>query len=350
MQWTHRNKLAAFHFVTLCILSVTFWRYFLETVLLPEAPRLAIALVFASSVFTWMFVGFLLWKEKWMKVTGALVFTIPIFFQTTGWQAYFGGIVVISLLYMAAVMVEHEQKERLKFSSVRSLLVSKQLSVLAFSIALSLGYFACIRSLSWSDLEPRFRLGHGVTEKILEWGGYVQPELGTLIQQKKTVDEYLLSFNQTSLLSNDDATKQFEELNNEVGRLKAQGINVEFSGDALSSVQGVARDNVLATGRKQLSELVGRPVWGNEQIGTVFTEVLQTKLSALLEGSRAREHIPDRVLPFFISLLFFLTVWPIGLLLFPIWGAVAAFWVAIFRSFQWIVITEHMVMQERIDD
>ena len=350
MQWTHRKKLIAFHLVILCILSGTFWRYFSNTVQFPETFRLVMTLIFASGVFSWVFVGFLLWNEKWMKGIGVFVFTLPIFFQTTGWQAYLGGMAVVLFLYLTARMVEHEQKERLKFSAVRTLLVAKQMSVFAFSLALSLGYFTYIRSLSWNDLEPRFRLGQGVIEKILEWGGYVQPELGSLIREKKTVDEYLLSLNESSLLSNNDETKQFEQLNDEVGRLRAQGINVEFSGDALSSVRGVAQENVLVTGRKQLSELTGRPVQGNEQIGAVFAEVLQTKVSALLEGSRVRERIPDHVLPFFISLLFFLTVWPIGLLLFPVWGVVAAAWITLFRSFQWIVITKRTVIQEQVDD
>lgn len=219
-------------------------------------------LIFASGVFSWVFVGFLLWNEKWMKGIGVFVFTLPIFFQTTGWQAYLGGMAVVLFLYLTARMVEHEQKERLKFSAVRTLLVAKQLSVFAFSLALSLGYFTYIRSLSWNDLEPRFRLGQGVIEKILEWGGYVQPELGSLIREKKTVDEYLLSLNESSLLSNNDETKQFEQLNDEVGRLRAQGINVEFSGDALSSVRGVAQE--CAGNRPKTAERTHRETGAGE--------------------------------------------------------------------------------------
>lgn len=350
MEWTKRRKLVALHLVILCILSVTFWGYFSKTVVFPETNGLIVALVFASGLFVWMLSGFILWKEKSIKLVGALIFTVPIFFQTTGWQAYLGGIFVALLLYLAAIMVEREERDRLTFSSSRAFLVSKQVGVLAFSLALSLGYFAFIRSLSWDDLEPRFRLGHGAIEKILEWGGYFQPELGSVVKDKKTVDEYLLSLQQSSSVSSEDEMKQFEQLSNEVGRLRAQGINVEFSGDALSSVRGVAKDSMLANGRKQLSELAGRPVKGDEQIAMVFTEVLQTKISTLLEGSRVRERISDRVLPFFITMLFFLTVWPIGLLLFSMWSAVATILIATFRSFGWMVTTKRTVMQEQLED
>ncbi|MBP6889221.1 MAG: hypothetical protein KBC83_03415 [Candidatus Moranbacteria bacterium] len=350
MEWTNRKKFLVGHLVILCILSVTFWRYFFGTVQSPETFRLIMTLAFASIVFVWMFSGFILWREKASKVIGSVAFTLPIFFQVTGWQAYLGGVLVIGLLYGSALMAEHEQKGRLKFSSIRILLVTKQMSIFAFSLALSLGYYASIRALSWDDLEPRFRLGKGAIEKILEWGGYIQPELGLLIREKKTVDEYILSLDQASPLSGDDESKQFKQLNDEVGRLRAQGINVEFSGDALSSVRGVAQNNALTAGRKQLSELAGRPVQGNEEIGVVFAEVLQTKLSTLLEGSRVQEHISDQVLPFFVTLLFFLTVWPVGLLLFLIWSVIAAIFIALLRSFGWITFVGHMTTQERLDE
>lgn len=350
MQWTRRRKLLVGHFLILCAFSVIFWGYFFGTVRLPETGRLMSTLALASILFIWMFSGFVLWKEKAMKMAGALAFTLPIFFWASDWRAYFGGIIVVSLLYVAAVMVGHEQRERLRFSPSRLLLVAKQVSVFAFSLALSLGYFVSIRSLSWDDLEPRFRLGHGAIEKILEWGGYIQPELDSLIEEKKTVDEYILSLDQTSFLSSDDKSQQFEQLSDEVGRLRAQGINVEFSGDALSSVRGAAKENTLVSGRKQLGELIGRPVRGDEEIGAVFAEILQTKLSALLEGSRVRDRISDRVLPLFIATLFFLTVWPIGLLLFSVWSVLSAAIITLFRSLHWIDLTDRTVTQEQLED
>ena len=350
MQWTRRKKLLIGHFVVLCVLSVVFGSFFFETVQLPETARLLSAFLYASGLFIWLLVGFIIWKERLVRAAGAFVFTLPVFFQVTDWRIYIGGAIVIGLLYVAAVMVEHERKERRKFSSVRMLLVAKQTSILAFSIALSLGYFASIRSLSWEDLEPRFRLGHGAIEKILEWGGYIQPELGVLVQEKKTVDEYILSLDQTSSLAPGDEVSQFEQLNNEVGRLRAQGINVEFSGDALASVRGIAEENVLVVGRQQLSELVGRPVRGDERADEVFSEVLQTKVSSLLDGSRVRERISDQALPFFISMLFFLTIWPIGLLFFLVWSFGATMLIAIFRSFRWISCAERTILQEQLED
>lgn len=350
MQWTHRKKLVLGHAVLLVLLSGIFWQYFAGTVALPETSRVIITLVLASFLFAWMLAGFLLWKENVMKVVGAFIFTVPIFFQTTGWQAYLAGAAVAVLLYSAAIMVGREQGERLRFSSVRTLLVAKQVSVFAFSLALSLGYFGFIRSLSWDDLEPRLRLGKGGMEKILEWGGYIQPEFGSVIHENKTVDEYILSLNQAPSDSVEEEAKKIEQLSDEVSRLRSQGINVEFSGDALSSVRGVATEDALVMGRKQLSELAGRPVEGHEPVGEVFAEALQAKVSALLEGSRVRERIPDQALPFFIATLFFLTVWPIALLLFSLWSALAALFLLLVRSFGWIVIAPHLQTQERMED
>jgi hypothetical protein len=213
MQWTRRKKLLVAHLLVLCVLSVIFWQYFSGTVRFPETDRLLSTLALASGLFVWMFSGFILWKEKPMRIAGAFVFVAPLFFQVADWRAYLGEILIVGFLYAAAVMVEREQRERLKFSSARTLLVAKQISVFAFSFALSLGYFASIHSLSWDDLEPRFRLGRAKDTRMER----VHPPNWTLIEEKNHSTSFI---DQTSSLSSGDKSQQFEQLN-EVGRLRA---------------------------------------------------------------------------------------------------------------------------------
>lgn len=313
--------------------------------------RIGMVCVLASGFFVWILAGLLILEKQWQaRLMLAGIVIAPLFVWTFDIRVYLGLCLATLSFFMSTKAVEQEMTERLKFSPIRLLLVAKQLSVFSFSLALSLGYFVSIRTLSWDDLTPRFRLGESTLTKILQWGGRIEPNLATLGEEHKTVDDYLRALNRKASIDQTDEMTQFNQLNDQVGRLREQGINVEFSGDALASVRGAAEEATLTSGRKQIGDLVGRPVRGDEQIVAVFGEVIQNKLFAIVEGSRVREYIPNQVLPIFIAFLFFLTVWPIGLLIFPLWSLGASGIVRVFRMFRWIEIAEQPVMQERLID
>ncbi len=349
MSLTRRQRLVIGHLILLAGISVLFWSLFRTSITLPESAAIVRALLSASILFSWMLVGFLIWKEPTALWVGIGCVVLPPLFWGFDVRAYAGFLVAIFCLWAAAREVSRETEDRLAFSSGRSFAVAKFMGVLGFSILISMGYFLSIRTLSWEDLVSRFQLRAGTVEKIATLVGYVQPELAELGQDHRTVDEYLRSLNGFSFLNTSDEALQFEQLNDEVGRLREQGINIEFTGDALTLVRGAAEESSLASGRQQLGELAGRQVDGDEQISALFAEVLEKKIFAIVEGSRMQERIPDRTLPVFIALLFFLTVWPLALLLFSVWSFAAALCIRLFRALHWIEVTRHAALQERLE-
>lgn len=330
-------------------LSVIFWMLFQKSIEEPESVAIAKVLLSASILFSWMLVGLLLWRESSALWIGIGCVVTPVLFWGFDVRAYPGILVAVFFFWAAAREVSRETEDRLSFSSGRSFAVARQMGVLGFSILISIGYFLSIKALSWEDLVSRFQLRTGTVERMATLVGYIQPELAELGRDHRTVDEYLRSLNGLSFLNTSDESLQFEQLNDQVGRLREQGINIEFSGDALVLVRGAAEASSLASGRQQLGELAGRTVSGDEQIATLFAEVLEKKIFAVVEGSRMQERIPDRNLPIFIASLFFLTVWPLALLLFSVWSFVAALCIGLFRSWRWIEISRHATLQERME-
>ncbi len=347
---TARQKLVVAHVILSVVVSVVFWLFLHTAIDHPGGREIGVAVLAASGLFAWMLVGFLLWKEPLALWIGLLSIVMPLFFWGRDGRLVVGVALVLFLLWISARSIQHELQERLIFSSARAFVVAKQSSVLGFSLLLSLGYFVSIQMLSWDDLTPRFRLGAGTIEQILTWVSRLDPALASLGKNHQTVDEYLRSFGAASSLETGNETQQFEALNDQIGRLQAQGITVAFSGDALASVRNAAESNALTSGRRQLGELAGRTVEGNESVSALFSEVVQKKLFTIVEGSRLRERIPDRVLPAFIALLFFLTIWPVGLMLFSVWSRMATVVIALFRKVRWIEIGKHPVVQERLEE
>lgn len=349
MQLTRRQRLVVGHLVLLGGISLLFWALFQASIAEPESAAIVRALLSASVLFSWMLVGLLLWKEPSALWIGIGCVVAPVLFWGFDARAYAGLLVAVFCLWAAAREVSQETEDRLSFSSGRSFAVAKQMGVLGFSLLISIGYFLSIRTLSWEDLVSRFQLRAGTVEKMATFVGYIQPELADLGRDHRTVDEYLRSLNGFSFLNTSDEALQFEQLNDQVGRLREQGINIEFSGDALALVRGAAEESSLASGRQQLGELAGRTVNGDEQIAALFAEVLEKKIFAVVEGSRMQERIPDRNLPVFIAFLFFLTVWPLALLLFSVWSFIAALCIGLFRSLRWIEISRHAALQDRLE-
>lgn len=350
MNATHRQKLVFAHLLALAVLSVLFWSLFHTILWSSENGGMIRILIVVSMFFPWLLVGFLLWKESWALLLGSVFSVLPVFFWTLDIRVYLGLFVASLCIFLGAKKAQHEIRERLTFLPSRAFFLAKQSSVLGFSIALSFGYFLSIQTMSWDNLVSRFHFGEGTVKQLISWAGYIQPELASIGKDHQTVDEYILSLNHSEFSDTQDTTQQFHQLDDQIGHLREQGINIEFSGDALASVRGAAKENMLLSGRKQLEGLVGRSVKGDELITTIFAEVLQKKLFAITEGAQVREHIPDRSLPIFIAILFFLTIWPLALLLFSLWNPLAALLINLFRRFHWIEILRHTTVQERLEE
>lgn len=347
---TSRQKLVIGHLLVFLGISVGFWYLFRETLQDSEGARVVQMFLISMVFFPWLLSGFLLWKELSALYLGSIIAVLPVFFFAMDIRVYGGLLVAAFCIFLGAKKSQHEIQERLSFLPARAFLVAKQSSVLGFSLALSLGYFLSIRTFSWDDLSSRLHFGEGTVRQVISWAGYIQPEFASIGKDNQTVDDYIRSLNRQPSSGIQDDAEQFRQLDDQLGQLRAQGIQVEFSGDALLAVREAAETNMLVSGRKQFEGLVGRPVRGNEPVADLFSEAIEKKLFAITEAAQVRERIPDRVLPTFITLLFFLTLWPVLLIIFSLWSPIGAFLIALFRRFHWIEILKHTVTQERLEE
>ncbi|TXH06696.1 MAG: hypothetical protein E6Q06_05150 [Candidatus Moraniibacteriota bacterium] len=289
--------------ITLCLVSLVSYFCFssvMDAALLNGASIFFSPIVWFLPLITLFSVGAIVWRERPYQVAGSILFVLPsLFFAPT--------LVHVAILSLAAILVfsglvriGHELASRIHFSLRRVVFVGMSQVILALSLVISSQYYAHVESFSWDRLVPSFDLAEGTGAWVLRIAGKFSPSLASLRDRDLSVDEFLAELR--------------------------PAIGVASSTEAVSNGVGEAfRQAEMLRSKVELSRLLGREVGGGESMNEILSEVLRKKIIAFVSGNSAGtgEHqVP--FLPFFLSILLFFTIYPIGSLLAPIALSLAA--------------------------
>ena len=117
--------------------------------------------------------------------------------------------------------------------------------------------------------------------------------------------------------------------------------------DAPLEVQNMFWEQELARTKKELGRLLGREVIGTENMQVILAEVLRKKTIALFSNGSTKLPIP--ILPFFLSFLLFLTLYPLLAFLVPFIGILAHGLFRMFLTFGWVKLSVVSAEQEIIE-
>jgi hypothetical protein len=81
--------------------------------------------------------------------------------------------------------------------------------------------------------------------------------------------------------------------------------------DAKDSMSKKNQELILSVGRKQLSDMIGQPVNGNEKISDIFAGLINKKLNDYFR-SPIGENGKTSAFPLILAVILFLTIYPIG--------------------------------------
>ncbi len=262
-----------------------------------DAVRVDGASVFVAPAL-WFFMalvlfalGALAWRERAYQLVASTVLVAPsLLFALTLTHAAVTLIASLSL-FVGLLHVNHELGARIRLSLYRSVAVGMTPILLAVSLAISSQYYAHINTLAWDQLVPSFDLAEGSGAWLLRVAGTLSPSLATLQDRNLSVDTFL------------------SELR--------PAIEVGGPGEVLSTRVGEAvRQAEIIRSKIELSRLLGRNVSGDESMNAILSEVLRKKTVAFVSGN-ATDTAKVPFLPFFLAILLFFTVFPIGSLLAP---------------------------------
>lgn len=347
---TTREMLGMGVLVLIGICSFFAWRSFSHLMLIGDAVSLWEP-VFWFVLFTILFLfGTILWTRKLERLLGAILLPLIGLFYFQSWEYVVVGLIAGSCFFSSSHSVAREGRDRIHFHFYRSLRSGSFFCILGLSLLLSSAYYVSLKASTWEELVPRFRIGEGMTKVVLKVAGMIQPSFAELSEGDQTVDEFLLSFGESNLDSGAPLPTEnlgqewsffYPEINQFLSREDMRVVSSQVSSQ-------IAEKMYLENGRRQIAALIGRNVSGDERISDVLTIALQNKFITSLSGGQGSERVPSQAIPFFLSLLLFLTLLPLATIFVPVCILTAYLLFLAGVSLGWLRLEKVMTEQERL--
>ena len=197
--------------------------------------------------------------------------------------------------------------------------------VLALSLLISSQYFFITNNPNGQKVIPKLDFSL-ITSKVVEPVlSFVNPSFKSIPKGELTVDEFIIHSQQ-----NIDKTNSSEEINS-------------------SRIQFLQKNNemIVQEGRRQLSQMVGRVVGGNEKMSDIFAELINKKINDFFQP-KINDDSSFSFYSYAVAIILFITIWPLSSILTILWFLIIIFIFKIFVYFSLVEIKKVTVQKEII--
>lgn len=322
MSWSSRKKLAAALLLLLSVLSFGAWYALEQAVLVKEASSFLVPALWFGGLFLVLLQGVLIWKERWFSLLVAGGLLLPSLVQTTTLAHIVLVFISMSSAYIGLRRIQRELEERIHLSLRRSLSAGLSFLVLAVSLVFTSQYYEYARFMTWERLVPSFDFSKGLGSLVIRAATPFSPELRDLQDTSVTVDEFLVGIQKT-------------EEHDEVS-----------PGTTPGTENSIWQQELLRT-KSELGRLLNREVSGSENMQSLMAEVLRKKMISLFSAQDQQVTVP--VLPLILSILVFLTIYPLLAFTVPVLSLFVGIFFRLYRSLGWVKVSPLPVEQEVIE-
>lgn len=263
----------------------------------------------------------------------ALSFFSSLIFTFSFW--YFG-ILLISFFVagIAVRKISNDLELNIKISLTKSIRTGKVFLILALALASSSQYYFETKDTPLANIIPKFETRE-ITAQILPM---IYPNFKNDSQEELTVDEFLLemsSENSDNILSGFLSDSKTSEVASMIGKEQMKEITL------------ANQEMILKEGRKNLEDIVGRDITGQEKMSDVFSDMISARMNEIFSSALARNEWPMiSALPASILFLTIISLGPfLGFL--AIYAAVFIFW--LFKVFGLVKISKEMKEVEVVE-
>lgn len=340
--------------VVIIALSLAAWFFLHRSIMNPGMNDWIIPGGLFSAVFVfWIVAVILIEKTSHIAAVFFLSLIPSLFFVLGIWHSL---VLFVSFLFllMAATRIERELTTSVKINLWRTVRLGRVMMVFALSLVISSHYYFEIKDNNAHRNIPDFNLGNANERIVAKVVSFVYPGIDFSEGNELTVDEFILQAQQKNLDADADSKKEIE------------GIVVEQFGENITELQKekivknyqnqsevfAEKNNelILREGRKQISDLVGRQVRGDEEVAGVFSQMINKKIEDFMNfdaGSSGQGSAS--YLPIILTFLLFLSILSFGSFFGPLWVMLAQiiFWLMV--KMKWVKINKIMVEQEVIE-
>ena len=259
----------------------------------------------------------------------------------------------VALSIMGLSQMRQDTKSNIHIHVGRSMQHGLGRIVFSFSLVIASFYYMQIRTVSGEELLQKLAIdttSHAVLTQVL---GMVNPDFRKANQENVTVDEFLLAFQK-----NQSANEVAVPIPSDIELLQMEGMTPADprATQTLIQIKKGLKDNavaidtrglVLDQGRKQLSDIVGKPLSGEESIADVLAQVINQRIRTYFQPTVANS--TSLLLPFVLAVILFVTLWSLGAILTVVWRIITGAAFSFCRRVGVLEIKKVMVEQEVIE-
>jgi hypothetical protein len=281
----------------------------------------AVPLLLFSLWIVIFFLGAILIRE--IKLLGVLIFLalIPSLIFA-GNLMYIAHLIVGAIfLFLASVAVMRELNLSVRISSHKAFKAGGFMLILAMSFIIAAQYFFEVRNFDLARQIPKLptqEITNLIVPKILS---ITNPEFKSMNKDNLTVDQFILNTQATQLASLPQAKMSAEEMDKIIDEQVGKNISpaqrviyrkeIEKQASAVNTKDGVAQDFILVQGRKQLSDMAGIELFGDERIADVIAGKIDRSISDFVIPILSSQSSFPAV-PVVMALILFLSVFSLG--------------------------------------
>jgi len=311
-----------------------------------------------SFLYIFLCLDFVLMRKRYQAifVSGASL-ALSLFFSFYLWH---GAIFLMAffLSFLAYKKIRKNLEINTKIEIYKSVSFGKFFLVLAISLLISSQFYFAVRKSGIYSV-PEIRMDKLFGFLIPNMLKFSSAQFEKMENEENTVDQFIIAQSggtQFNFLQNDSVEKEIEEkISTEFGENISVSQKEALKNQMLEKIQknevsfsDQSQKMVLEDGRKKLSDLVGRGVKGDEKISVVFSEIINKKINENFQFNVSKEK-ENSTWPIVLTLVLFLTIWPLGSLLADglSFGVGFIFWLML--KFKLVRIVKVMVEAQRIE-
>jgi hypothetical protein len=356
-----KEKIRAFGLAIVTI-TVSFggWTLLHRAIVNPGIADWIIPGIFFSLTFVfWILSVILLKKANYLWILYFFSLMPSFFFTFEFWHLLAIGTSLV-LLFWASVRINRELGAAVKVNLWRSVRLGRVIMVLSLALAISSQYYFEIQKSGVHRKIPQFNIGTSNGKIISKITSIFYPGVDISKDQTITVDQLIMQSQQSSgeytfddqgeVNTRGDVEKMIEE---------QLGVNIpddqkqELINSYYAQNQALSEKNnelILLEGRKQISDLVGMEVRGDEKVADIFSQMINKKIEDFLNFNVDSDSKGDLAyLPIVLTIILFLSVLSLGSFLAPLWVLCAQIFFWLMVKMKWVKISKVMVEQEIIE-
>lgn len=336
------------------VLATSFFAWFsvYRAMKVPEVSIwLVPAICFSLYIIAICLAAVLVRQEITVELAITFSFLLSLLFTFSIW--YLLILVACILLVLCAIRnIRKDLDLNIKIDLWKSLFVGKFRIVIALALVISSQYFFFISKTNGQKNIPKFdtsSITSKIVEPILE---IIYPDFKKVQKDGLTVDQFIFENQKNSEINSTVDTETIIDQQipadlpvKQKEALKQQAL--EQIADSKSQLSEKNNELVLQEGRKQLSQMIGKDVVGNEKIADIFSGLIDKKINDYFQP-QIGDDAPSNMLSYIVAIILFLTIWPIGSMLGIIWFIIVIIVFKILLKFGLVEVKTVTVEREMI--